>query len=58
MIIDNLNLVCTIFLPDETYSILVIDPDTVLSCPVALELFKAVAWWDSQVGERASGVNQ
>ena len=58
MIIHNLNLVCTIFLPDETYSIFVIDPDTVLPRAITFESFKTVARRDSQVRERTGGVNQ
>jgi hypothetical protein len=43
MIIHNLHLVWTILPPHEAHVPLVIDPDAVLSPPVAVQRFQAIA---------------
>jgi hypothetical protein len=43
MIIHNLHLVWTILPPHEAHAPLVIDPDAVLSPPVAVQRFQAIA---------------
>jgi hypothetical protein len=37
------------FGPPEANSPLTIDANTVLSLPIANQLFKAIAWWNPQV---------
>jgi len=57
MIIHNLDLVCTVFLPDEAYSVSVIDSDAVLPFSIGLKPFEPVAWRNSKVGQRSGRVN-
>jgi hypothetical protein len=44
MIIDDLDAFRRAFVPDEADSPLIVDPDTMLTLPVAAERLKPVAW--------------
>ena len=52
MIIDDFYFVWPIFPPDKTYAILVVNPNTVLTYPIAFEGFQTVARWDAQFIQR------
>jgi hypothetical protein len=49
MVVDNFYVLGTASRPAETYSILVVYANAVLADPLALELFKALAWWNAEV---------
>src|SRR5512138_2795032 len=51
MIIDNFHVVCVLASPAEAKPVLVVDPDAVLSDPVAFEGFQAVARRQLQVAQ-------
>lgn len=51
MIVHNFNIMRSICLPAEADSKLVIDPDGVLTSPVALESLQFVSWWGFKVGQ-------
>jgi hypothetical protein len=48
MIINDPYVCGTIFGPEKTNTILIVDPDTVLSFSIADECLKPIAWWDSK----------
>jgi hypothetical protein len=52
VIVHNLNFIGLTGPPHEANSELVIHADTVLTLPVSLERFQAVAWWYPQVLQR------
>jgi hypothetical protein len=56
MIIHNLHLVWTILPLHEAHAPLVIDPDAVLSPPVATQSFQAIAGKSGQVCQTGSAV--
>jgi len=49
VIISDLNFVRAVNSPDEADAVLIVDPDAMLSDPVALQRFQPVAWRDAQV---------
>ncbi len=49
MVIDDLDVLSTRIGPAKANPELVVDPDAVLSCPVAPERFQMIAGWDSKV---------
>lgn len=51
MIVHNFNIMCSIGLPIEADSKLVVDPDRVLTSPVALESLQFVSRWGSKIGQ-------
>ena len=51
MAIDNFRVVCVLALPTEAEPVLVVDPNAVLSCPVAFEGLQAVARRQLQVAQ-------
>jgi len=57
MVIRNFNLEGIAITPYEADSVLVVDPDAVLSCAVALERFQAIAGENRQIREQKSGMN-
>ena len=57
MVVNDLDLVRITVLPPKADPPLVVDPDTVLSDPIALELLEPVARRDTQVIEGLSGVH-
>ena len=57
MIIGDFDLECVAVTPNEAYPELIIDPDTVLSCTVALQRFQAIAGEKCQIREHSGGVN-
>jgi hypothetical protein len=40
MVVNDLDIVCISIAPLETHAVLVIDPDGVLSCPIASQGFQ------------------
>jgi len=48
VVVNNLNLECIAFFPDETDSPLIVDPNTVMSSPVTLQLLQPVRWRNAQ----------
>jgi hypothetical protein len=58
MIIDNLNIVGTVFPPLKANPPLVIDPDAVLPLPIAYERFKPIAGQACQVAQAGRLVQQ
>jgi len=57
MIIGDFHLECIAVPPDEADSILIVDPDAVLSCAVAFEGFQAITGEKSKIREQMRGVN-
>jgi hypothetical protein len=57
MIIGDFDLECVAVTPNEAYPKLIIDPDTMLSCTVALQRFQAIAGEKCQIREHSSSVN-
>jgi hypothetical protein len=57
MIIGDFGLECVAIMPNEAYSELIIDPDTMLSCTVALQRFQPIAGKKCQVREHSGSVN-
>ena len=51
MIVHDLHIVSVPVVPDEADAILIVDPNTVLSTPVACERLEPVAWECSKVTE-------
>lgn len=56
MIVDDIHFVGVSVTPNKTNSKLIIDPDTVLSCSIALQSFQAISGEDRQVGQLRSRV--
>jgi hypothetical protein len=52
VVINDLDVRGVTILPYETDSPLVVDPDTVLATPPALEFLQAIAWWHAKVFKR------
>jgi hypothetical protein len=46
------------FIPDETYSPLIVNPDRVLPLPISLEGLKAIAGGNTEIANDASLVQQ
>jgi hypothetical protein len=44
VIIDDLDIIGIIVLPDKTDTPLIIDPNTVLALPISVEHFQAIGW--------------
>ena len=57
MIIGDFHLECVALSPDEADSILIVDPDAVLSCAIALKRFQAIAGEKSKIREHVRDVN-
>jgi hypothetical protein len=51
MVIDDFDLMRMAVPPDETNAPLIIDPDAMLACTIALEGFETIAWWHAQVSQ-------
>src|SRR5690348_16944712 len=49
VVVDDFDMCRSSFIPYETDSPLVIDPDRMLSLPVCFQRFEPVAWWNMQV---------
>jgi hypothetical protein len=49
MVVCNFNLVGISSLPSEANPILIVDPDAVLSPPVAAQPFQTIPWWNSKL---------
>ena len=49
MVVHNFNIHGIAVHPDEAYSPLIVDPDTVLSFSVSPQRFQSVRWWNTQV---------
>jgi hypothetical protein len=43
-------------LANETNAILIVDADTVLALPIALQSFETIAWENCQIPQQMSGV--
>lgn len=56
MIVNNLNLERVAVSPNETEAILIVDADTVLTLPIALQSLKVIPWEDCQITQSMSGV--
>jgi hypothetical protein len=57
MVIGNLNLEGIAITPYEADSVLVVDPDAALSCPVTLERFQSIAGENRQIREQKSNMD-
>jgi hypothetical protein len=57
MIVHYFYIVRVLFTPDETDTVLVIDPDTMLSGALTLQRFKAVSWQRRQIGQARGAMN-
>jgi hypothetical protein len=53
MVVDDFDMGRSSFLPDETESPLITDPDRVLAGPIRLQRLQAIARRRSQVSERS-----
>jgi len=49
VIINNLHIECITIPPNETDAILIVDADTVLTLPIALQSLKVIPWKDYQI---------
>ncbi len=49
MVVRDLYLVCSIILPNEANTILIIDSDTVLTLPVTCQSFQMIARWHTKI---------
>jgi len=58
MIIDNLDIASIAFLPYKTDAVLIVNPHTVLSRPVAFERFKPVTRQRRQITQCARPMNR
>ena len=56
MIVNELHVLRVAVLPDEADAVLIVDPDTVLSAPIARQRFQPIAGKCRQVSKLASGV--
>jgi hypothetical protein len=56
MVIGNFNLEGIAITPCEADSVLVVDPDAVLSCSVTLERFQVIARENRQIREQKSSM--
>jgi hypothetical protein len=57
MVIGNLNLEGIAITPYEADTVLVVDPDAMLSCTVTLERFQSIAGENRQIREQKSGMD-
>lgn len=57
MIVDNFDIIEILTFHAKTYSILIVDSNTVLSLTISVKQFKAIGWWDSQIIYVLSVVN-
>jgi len=55
--IGNLNFEGIAITPNEADTILVVDPDAMLSCAVTLERFQAIAGKNCQIREQQGGMD-
>jgi len=53
VVIGDLDIVCSIVLPDKADAELIVDSYAVLAAPVALQSLQPIPWRSSQVVERA-----
>jgi len=58
VIVDDLDFVSIAGPKNKTNTILIIDPNTPLTCSVAFEFLQSVARWDSQKRDFGRRVNQ
>jgi hypothetical protein len=56
VVINYLNVKRIAIAPNETDAILIVDPDTVLTLPVALQSFKMISGKDCEIAQKMSGV--
>ena len=56
MIVDDLHVVGVPAVPPETDPPPLVDPDAVLSRPLARKFLEPVPWWDTQVTECSGGI--
>lgn len=56
MVVHDLDIPCRAFVPFEAYPPLIVDTDTVLSAPIAVQSFKAIARRNPQIVEPFSRV--
>jgi len=57
VIIDNFNVVGVTVAPDETQPPLIVDPNAVLPFSIAVQSFKTIGGWRSQVSEFGCAVH-
>jgi hypothetical protein len=51
MIINYLDVKSITIAPNETDAILIVDTDTVLALPIALQSFKSIPWEDGEIAQ-------
>lgn len=56
MVVDDLDVPCSAFTPDEADPPLIVDADTRLSSAIAFERLQAIAGRNAQIIQRLSGV--
>lgn len=49
MIIDDFNFICIVAFPDEAYTLLIVDPDTVLSSSITFQFLKSIGGWNAEI---------
>src|SRR5689334_24036761 len=58
MVVDDFDMRRSSFIPNETDTPLIIDPDRMLSLPVCLQRFEAVARWNTQIRQDPGLIQQ
>jgi hypothetical protein len=56
MIIDNFYFIWFIVLPEKAYSILIIDPNAILTNSLPFQRFQAIAWRNAQLFKGFDGI--
>lgn len=56
MIINNLHIIWSVFLPDKADSILIIDTNAVLTKTIPLQRFQTIAWWNTKIINGFGGI--
>jgi hypothetical protein len=56
VVVNDFNLLCAGFRPEEAEAELIVDADAVLAMSISAELLQAVAWRNHQIVETAGGI--
>lgn len=49
MVVNDLDIMGITFAPSKTDAPLIVDPDAMLTCPIATQLFQVIARWGAQI---------
>lgn len=58
MVVDDLNIICSVIMPSETDTPLVVDPDRMAAAAISLHRFEAIAGRRSQIIEPLGAVDK